>query len=70
MILNKNKRNKIIREVKKRIKINNKDFDSLSISEKIEIQNNYIEIVCVEKGFTLSDFYFADTKELDELLEF
>ena len=43
MILNKNKRNKIIREVKKRIKINNKDFDSLSISEKIEIQNNYID---------------------------
>lgn len=66
-IMSKKHRKGIMREVNRLIRNEVKDFNKLSEAEKIVTQDKYIDKVCKEHGWTLHDFYFAETKELDSL---
>jgi hypothetical protein len=66
--MNKKHRRNILREVNKRMKEKFVDFDDLKSGEFEKIQDEYIDIVCKEKGWTLKDFYATDGKELNDLL--
>ncbi|MFM2393100.1 MAG: hypothetical protein RLZZ546_1082 [Bacteroidota bacterium] len=63
-IMSKKQRKNIFRAAKKLIKSDVKDFDSLPQGKQESVQDTYIEKVCIENGWTLSDFYFTDSKEL------
>ncbi len=65
--MNKKERKDIFRAAKKLISSEVKDIDKLKQGAKESIQNNYIEKVCIENGFTLSDFYATNSKELLDL---
>jgi len=67
--MSKKHRKNIIREVNRLIRNEVKDFNNLSEAEKIATQDKYIDKVCKGRGWTLHDFYFTDTKELDSLLD-
>jgi hypothetical protein len=67
-VMSKKHRKNIMREVNRLIKTEVKDFDNLSQADKMGTQDKYIDKVCKEHGWTLNDFYFADSKELDSLL--
>jgi hypothetical protein len=67
-VMSKKHRKNIMREVNRLIRTEVKDFDNLSQADKIGTQDEYIDKVCKEHGWTLNDFYFADSKELDSLL--
>ncbi len=66
--MSKKHRKNIMREVNRLIKTEVKDFDNLSKADKIGTQDEYIDKVCKGHGWTLNDFYFADSAELDSLL--
>jgi DNA-directed RNA polymerase delta subunit len=61
-------RKNIIREIKKRIKKNKKDYPSIAVGFTELVQDNYIHEVCKELGWTINEFYTTDGKELDKLL--
>ncbi len=58
--MNSKHRKDIVSEAMSRIKNDVKDYDKLLPGKKESIQDNYISIVCIEKGYTLSDFYNTD----------
>ena len=66
--MNKKHRRNIIREVNRRMKQKYSDFDDLQPSEFIKIQDEFIDLVSKEKGWSLNDFYATDGKELNDLL--
>ena len=66
--MNKKHRRNIIREVNKRMKEKFVDFDDFQPGEFEKTQDEYIDIVCKEKGWSLKDFYATDGKELEDLL--
>ena len=66
--MNKKHRRNIIREVNRRMKQKYSDFDDLQPSEFIKIQDEFIDLVSKEKGWSLKDFYATDGKELNDLL--
>lgn len=67
-VMSKKHRKNIMREVNRLIRTDVKDFDNLGQADKIRTQDEYIDKVCKERGWTLNDFYHTDTKELDSLL--
>lgn len=62
-------RKEIVLEVKKRMNETFADLCDLHPGEFEANQDEYIEIVCKEKGFELSDFYNADGRYLSKLLD-
>jgi hypothetical protein len=60
----------IIKEANKRIKEQVENFNDLSSGEKETIQDKFIEIICQEKGFSISDFYASNGKQLNEKILF
>jgi len=62
-------RKEIVLEVKKRMKETFVEFCDFQPGEFETKQDEYIEIVCKEKGFELSDFYNADGRYLSKLLD-
>ncbi len=60
----------IIKEANRRIKEKVENFNDLSSGEKETTQNKFIEIICQEKGFSLSEFYASNGKKLNEQLLF
>ena len=68
-IMSKKQRKNIFREANRLLRLDFKDFDNLAESDKIGLQDEYIEKVCNECGWTIHDFYFADSNELDSLLQ-
>ena len=63
--MNKKHRRNILREVNKRMK---EKFDDFQSGEFEKTQDEYIDIVCKEKGWSLKDFYATDGRELEDLL--
>lgn len=66
--MNKKHRRNIIREANRRMKEKYSDFDDLQSGEFEKIQDEFIDLVCKEKGWSLKDFYATDGKELNDLL--
>ncbi len=66
--MNKKHRKNILIEVNKRMKERFVDFDDFQPGEFEKTQDEYIDTVCKEKGWTLQDFYATDGKELNDLL--
>lgn len=66
--MNKKHRRNIMHEVNKRMKDVFLDYDDVPPGLFEKEQDECIEIVCKEKGWTLKDFYATDGKELNDLL--
>jgi hypothetical protein len=66
--MNKKHRKNIIREVNRRMKEKYSDFDDLQSGKFEKIQDEFINLVSKEKGWSLKDFYATDGKELNNLL--
>jgi len=66
--MDKKHRRNIIREVNRRMKEKYSDFDDLQPGEFEKIQDEFIDLVSKEKGWSLKDFYATDGKELNDLL--
>ena len=63
-------RKKIIAEVNRRIKNDIEDFNDFPNGKKEQIQDKYIDKVCKEMSWTLSDFYATKAKEFENLLNY
>lgn len=61
-------RKNIVREAKRNIANEIKDYSSKSIGEQERIFDVYIEKACIARGYTLSNFYFEEGKKLDIIL--
>jgi hypothetical protein len=61
-------RKNIVREAKRLIKDEVKDYDSLLCGQRESILDEYIDKICIEKGWTLSHFYYEDGKVLEKIL--
>ena len=66
--MNKKHRRNIVREVNRRMKEKYNDFDDLQPGEFEKIQDEFIDLVSKEKGWSLKDFYATDGNELNDLL--
>ena len=67
--MNLKHRKNIVREAKRLINIEIKDYNLRPIGEQESILDNYIEKICVELGWTLSHFYFEDGRVLEKILK-
>lgn len=61
-------RKNIVREAKHLINAEVKDYESLPGGQKESILDEYIDKLCVEKGWSLSHFYAEDGKVLNKIL--
>lgn len=61
-------RKNIVREAKHLIMAEVKDYESLPGGQKESILDEYIDKLCVEKGWSLSHFYAEDGKVLNKIL--
>lgn len=66
--MNKTHRTRIMDEVNRLIKLEVPVFLSLWGGEQEVVQDEYIERVAKEQGWTLSEFYATDGKILNQLL--
>jgi hypothetical protein len=62
-------RKNIVREVKSRISKEIKDYNDKEVGQQESILDEYIEKVCVEKGWELVHFYCEEGKILDKILK-
>jgi hypothetical protein len=67
--MNLKHRKNIVREAKKLINIEIEDYNSRHIGEQESILDKYIEKICVELGWTLSNFYCEEDKVLEKILK-
>jgi hypothetical protein len=67
-MMSKKHRANIMREVNRLIRSSGIDFDNLSQGDKMDLQNDYIDKACKKRGWTIHDFFFAESSELDSLL--
>ena len=67
-LMSNQQRKNIVREAKKRIKEEVKDYDNKPVGLREGILDEYIEIVCKEKGYTFHNFYGTDGKTLSKIL--
>jgi len=67
LMSNSNRKN-IVREAKRLIKSEVKDYDDQEAGKKESILDDYIEKVCKEKGFDMAHFYATDCKTINKLL--
>lgn len=61
-------RKNIVREAKRLIKEEVKNYETLLSGQKETILDEYIDKVCIEKGCSLSHFYAEDGKILNKIL--
>lgn len=61
-------RKNIVREAKRLIKIEDKDYHTKPSGEQEAILDHYINKVCVQKGWDFSHFYFEEGKKLEKIL--
>jgi hypothetical protein len=61
-------RKNIVREAKRLIKKEVKNYETLLSGQKESILDEYIDKVCIEKGWSLSHFYLEDGKILEKIL--
>jgi hypothetical protein len=61
-------RKNIVREAKRLIKKEVKNYETLLSGQKEAILDEYIDKVCIEKGWSLSHFYLEDGKILEKIL--
>jgi hypothetical protein len=61
-------RKNIVREAKRLIKEEVKNYETLLSGQKESILDDYIDKICVEKGWSLSHFYLEDGKILNKIL--
>jgi len=61
-------RKNIAREAKRLIKKEVKDYETFLPGQKEAILDEYIDKVCIEKGWSLSHFYLEDGKILEKIL--
>ena len=66
--MRKSHRISILREANKRIKLEVKDFVEMLGGEQEQVEDKYIDEVCKERGWDLSNFYFLPGDELNKLL--
>jgi hypothetical protein len=62
-------RKNIVRESKSRISKEIKDYNDKEVGERETILDEYIEKICIEKGWELSHFYFEEGNILNKLLK-
>lgn len=62
-------RKNIVKEAKRLIKTEVKDYETLLVGQQEAILDEYIDKVSTEKGWSLQHFYFEDGKVLDKLLK-
>lgn len=66
--MNNKHRKYIIREANSRMKEMFTDFDDFQPGEFEKTQDEFIDLVCKEKGWLLKDFYATNGKKLNDLL--
>lgn len=66
--MTKETRKKILSKAVRIMRKENPQYDSMLPGKKEQIQDKYITQVCESEGTTLSEFYAADAKELNGLL--
>ncbi len=67
LMTNKHRVN-IVREARARIKTEVKDYDDLLSGQKEAVLDEYISIISVEKGYSLSEFYGANGLTINKIL--
>lgn len=67
-VMTDQQRKNIVREAKRKIKLEVDDYDNKLSGEKESILDEYIEDVCKEKGYTIHNFYATDGKTLQKIL--
>jgi hypothetical protein len=58
----------IVKESRARIKAEVKGYDDLLCGEKEVVLDEYISIISVEKGYSLSEFYGANGLTINKIL--
>jgi hypothetical protein len=66
--MNNKHRVNIVREAKRILKAEHPDYSELPSGSYETLMDEYIGKVCESKGHTLSEFYFADGKNLNKIL--
>lgn len=66
--MNTKHRKNIVREAKRLIGIDIKDYFERQLGEREVILDSYIEKVCNERGWSFSHFYAEDGKLLEKIL--
>lgn len=66
--MNLKHRKNIVREAKRLIKNDIKDYDTKTSGEQEIILDQYIEKVCLDLGWDLSHFYCEEGKILNKIL--
>jgi hypothetical protein len=66
-MLTTKKRKSIIRKVNRLLK-NDETYTSLESGASEVMQDEYLNQVCEEMGYTLSDFYFEESNKLERIL--
>lgn len=61
-------RKNIVRDAKRLINSEVEDYDTKPSGEQETILDHYIGIVCDQKGWDLSHFYFEEGKVLEKIL--
>lgn len=61
-------RKNIVREAKKRIKIEVSNFESLLVGEREVLLDEYIRKICEEKGFDFIHFYCEEGNILEKII--
>jgi hypothetical protein len=61
-------RKNIVREAKKLISLEIKDYNSRPIGEQESILDEYLEKICVKLGWELIHFYNEEGKVLEKIL--
>lgn len=67
--MNLKHRKNIVREAKKLISLEVKDYNSKPIGEQESILDDYIEKVCVKLGWELIHFYTEEGNVLEKILK-